>query len=180
MAVVPVLLYPHPLLKQPTPLADPQDPEVGRVFVDLVDTLRHHRGCVGLAAPQIGRSLRAMVVDVSGSPRARDHHGLVCLLNPVVLEATQWKVSREGCLSFPDLLANVKRAQKVRLQGSTPDGMPLDLAAAGFEAVALQHEVDHLDGIVFLDRIRSSRDLFERRRSAEAEPEPPTREAGGE
>jgi peptide deformylase len=165
MAVVPVLLYPHPLLKTPAAPADPRDPELLQVFEDLVDTMRHHRGCVGLAAPQIGRLVRAMVVDVSASPRARDPHGLLRIVNPEIAEASQWKASREGCLSFPDLLANVKRAQKLRLRGFDPAGAALDLACVGFEAVALQHEVDHLDGIVFLDRIRSSRDLFERRRA---------------
>jgi peptide deformylase len=173
MPVVPVLIYPHPLLKKPTPLVDPADPELASVFADLVDTLRRHPGCVGLAAPQIGRLVRAMVVDVSASPRARENHGLVRIVNPIVSEASQWKVGREGCLSFPDLLANVKRAHKARLQGLAPDGQPLDLACVGFEAVALQHEVDHLDGVVFLDRIRSSRDLFERRtRPADHEPPP--------
>jgi peptide deformylase len=164
MAVVPVLVYPHPLLKKPTPLAAPGDPDMHAVFADLVDTMRHHPGCVGLAAPQIGRLARALVVDVSASPRAREPHGLVCIVNPVVSESSQWKIGREGCLSFPDLLANVKRAQKIRIEGSDPEGRPLDLRCVGFEAVALQHEVDHLDGIVFLDRIRSSRDLFERHR----------------
>jgi peptide deformylase len=163
MAIVPVLLYPHPLLKKPAPPADPADPELAAVFQDLVDTMRHHPGCVGLAAPQIGRLVRAMVVDVSASPRARDPHGLVRIVNPVIVEASQWKVGREGCLSFPDLLANVKRAHKARIQGYAPDAQPLDLGCVGYEAVAMQHEVDHLDGLVFLDRIRSSRDLFERR-----------------
>ncbi len=167
MAVVPVLTYPHPLLKRPAPLAAPGDPEIARVFEDLVDTMRHHRGCVGLAAPQIGRLVRALVVDVSASPRAREPHGLLCIVNPVISGASQWKIGREGCLSFPDLLANVKRAQKIRIQGAAPDGRSLDLGCVGFEAVALQHEVDHLDGIVFLDRIRSSKDLFERRRKAD-------------
>jgi peptide deformylase len=169
--VVPVLIYPHPILKQPAAPADPRDPDLARVFEDLVDTLRHHRGCVGLAAPQIGRPLRAMVVDVSGSPRARDAHGLLRIVNPEIVEASQWKIGREGCLSFPDLLANVKRAQKLRLRGFDPAGAALEIATTGFEAVALQHEVDHLDGLVFLDRIRSSRDLFERRGRADDEAE---------
>jgi peptide deformylase len=73
-------------------------------------------------------------------------------------------------VSFPDLLANVKRAHKARIQGFTPEGLPVDLACVGYEAVALQHEIDHVDGIVFLDRIRSSRDLFERRRHPESDP----------
>jgi peptide deformylase len=115
--------------------------------------------------------VRALVVDVSASPRAREPHGLLRIANPEVVEASQWKIGREGCLSFPDLLANVKRAQRLRLRGTDPAGAPLELACVGYEAVALQHEVDHLDGIVFLDRIRSSRDLFERR--GRTEPEPP-------
>jgi peptide deformylase len=167
--VVPVLIYPHPLLKTAAPPADPRDPELARTFDDLVDTMRHHRGCVGLAAPQIGRLVRALVVDVSASPRARDAHGLLRVVNPVVSEATQWKIGREGCLSFPDLLANVKRAHRIRIRGLSPEGAPLDLVCVGFEAVALQHEVDHVDGFVFLDRIRSSRDLFERHRRSETD-----------
>jgi len=174
--VVGVLVYPHPLLKTPTPPAELGDPELARLFDDLVDTMRHHPGCVGLAAPQIGRLRRALVVDVSLSPRARDHHGLIRVVNPVLSETSQWKIGREGCLSFPDLLANVKRAQKARLQGTSPEGQPLDFPCVGFESVALQHEVDHLDGIVFLDRIRSSRDLFERRQRADpGGAEPPSR-----
>jgi peptide deformylase len=116
--------------------------------------------------------VRAMVVDVSASPRARENHGVLRILNPVVSEASQWKIGREGCLSFPDLLANVKRAHKARIQGLAADGQPLDLACVGYEAVALQHEVDHLDGLVFLDRIRSSRDLFERRTRPVGETDP--------
>jgi peptide deformylase len=173
MPVVPVLIYPHPVLKKATLPADPADPELAAVFADLVDTMRHYPGCVGLAAPQIGRLVRAMVVDVSASPRARESHGLVRIVNPVLAEASQWKLGREGCLSFPDLLANVKRAHKARIQGLDPAGAPLDLSCVGYEAVALQHEVDHLDGLVFLDRIRSSRDLFERRtRAAEVGADP--------
>src|SRR5262245_41524365 len=106
MAVVPVLIYPHPELKMPAAPADPHDPALAGLFADLVDTMRHYRGCVGLAAPQIGRRVRALVVDVSDSPRAREPHGLLRIVNPEIVEASQWKIGREGCLSFPDLLAN--------------------------------------------------------------------------
>jgi len=162
MAVLEVLTYPHPLLKRKMPETAFPHPGMENLFKDLVDTLRHHRGCVGLAAPQVGLEARALVVDVSSSPRGGENHGLLCLLNPQITEATQWKVGREGCLSFPDLLANVKRAQNLGLTALDAEGRPLSLRCRGFEAVALQHEMDHLDGIVLLDRIRSSRDLFER------------------
>jgi peptide deformylase len=166
MAVLPVLIYPHPMLKQKMPETAFNFIGLETVLRDLLETLRHHKGCVGLAAPQIGHTVRALVVDVSASPRSGKNHGLLCLLNPVVLEATQWKISREGCLSFPNLLANVKRAQKIRLEAYNEKLEKADLVCEGFEAVALQHEIDHLDGILFLDRVRTSRDLFERRKTS--------------
>ncbi len=164
MAIQPVLTYPHPSLKQK--IADsPLNLELlTRVLTDLNDTMNQHDGCVGLAAPQIGYSQRCVIVDVSQSPRAGENHGLLKLINPVILEASEWKVSREGCLSFPDLLANVKRAQKIRLSAYNEKLEPFEMTALGFEAMAIQHELDHLDGILFLDRIRSSKDLFERRK----------------
>jgi peptide deformylase len=133
---------------------------------DLEETMRAHPGCVGLAAPQVGHDLRCLVVDVSSSPRAVENHGTLRLVNPRILEATQWKTSREGCLSFPDLLANVKRAQRIKVAALDEAGVPVGFVAVGFEAVALQHEIDHLDGVLFLDRIRSSKDLYERRKVA--------------
>jgi peptide deformylase len=169
MAVQPVLTYPHPLLKQKVPEAGFSDSQVALVLTDLLDTLLHHPGCVGLAAPQIGHSIRCVIVDVSSSPRAGENHGLLKLVNPRILESSQWKMCREGCLSFPDLLANVKRAQKIRVSALDESGQPLDLHCAGFEAVALQHEIDHLDGILFLDRLRSSKDLFERHKAPSAQ-----------
>jgi len=162
MAVLPVLTYPHPALKQKAPEGTPGDPLLAAALRDLEETMRAHPGCVGLAASQVGHNLRCLVVDVSASPRAVENHGTLSLVNPRILEATQWKVSREGCLSFPDLLANVKRAQKLRLAAFDAKGQALEILTTGFEAVALQHEIDHLDGLLFLDRIRSSKDLFER------------------
>jgi peptide deformylase len=164
MAVRSVLTYPDPILKQAVASTDPHQAALDSILADLVDTLTHHAGCVGLAAPQVGHSERCIVVDVSRSPRAGENHGLLQLINPVILEASQWKVGREGCLSFPDLLANVKRAQKLRLSALNEKREKVELQCLGFEAVALQHEIDHLDGILFLDRIRSSKDLFERKK----------------
>jgi len=165
MAVLPVLSYPHPLLKQKAPETDPRDPRVLNALRDLTDTLLAHPGCVGLAAPQIGYSLRCLVVDASRSPRGHANQGLLKLVEPNILEASQWKIGREGCLSFPDLLANVKRAQKLTLAAWNEKGERVEMRSTDFEAVALQHEMDHLDGVLFLDRVRSSKDLFERRKT---------------
>lgn len=166
MAVLPVLTYPHPALKEKAPEGTPGDPRLTEVLRDLEETMKAHPGCVGLAASQVGRNLRCLVVDVSSSPRAVENHGTLRLVNPRVLEASQWKASREGCLSFPDLLANVKRAQRLKVAAIDEAGIPVEFVAVGFEAVALQHEIDHLDGILFLDRVRSSKDLYERRKVA--------------
>lgn len=166
MPILPVLTYPHPLLKQRSPEGDPKEPRLAGVLADLQDTMLSAPGCVGLAAPQLGHLERCLIVDVSRSPRAGDHHGPLLLINPRILEASQWKIGREGCLSFPDLLANVKRAQKIRVAAYNERGEEMEFRSNGFEAVAIQHEIDHLDGILFLDRIRSSKDLFERRKGA--------------
>lgn len=164
MAVLPVLAYPHPLLKQKAPALSPGDPQGPRALEDLEDTLAAHPGCVGLAAPQAGRLVRALVVDVSRCARACENHGLLGLLNPEILEASQWKAGREGCLSFPDLLANVKRAQRIRVKAFDGKWEAVDLVFTGFEAVALQHEIDHLDGILFPWRLSAlKRDLIVRR-----------------
>jgi len=163
MSVLPVLTYPHPFLKEKCPETDLSAPDLKVRLQDLRDTMEAHPGCVGLAAPQVGLGLRALVVDTSRSRRENENHGFLCLVNPQVLEASQWRYSREGCVSFPYLLANVKRAQKLRVKAFDEKGEPIELTAVGFEAVALQHEMDHLDGILFLDRIRSSKDLVERR-----------------
>lgn len=165
MPVLPVLTYPNPFLKTKVAESDPKDPQLLSVLRDMMDTMDHHAGCVGLAAPQLGHAYRCLIVDVSRSPRTDENHGLLKLINPIILESSQWKVSREGCLSFPDLLANVKRAQKIRFAALDGDLKPFEMVSQGFEAVAIQHELDHLDGILFLDRIRSSKDLFERRKA---------------
>jgi peptide deformylase len=166
VSIRPVLTYPHPSLKQKISPSTLDETRLSLVLADLTDTMNQHAGCAGLAAPQIGHNERCVVVDLSRSPRSGENHGLLKLINPVILEASQWKVSREGCLSFPDLLANVKRAQKIRISAFNEKLEPFELTAVDFEAVAIQHELDHLDGILFLDRIRSSKDLFERRKPA--------------
>ncbi len=162
MAARPVLLYPNPLLKQRcSPIADPT--EIARVAADLIDTMRSRPRCVGLAAPQIGERVRVAVVDVTGHHKATSCSGLLVLVNPSIVRAEGEELGREGCLSIPDLTANVQRASVIEIEAVNPEGEPLSVTAEGFEARALQHELDHLDGILFLDRISSKQDLFRRR-----------------
>lgn len=166
MAVRTVLHYPHAVLKAPaSPIAPGADADA--LARDLVDTMRASPACVGLAAPQIGVARRAFCMDVTGQKRARSVHGLVVLLNPVIVAREGAEVTREGCMSVPDFTANVRRATKVAVEGTTPDGDVRVVEADAFEARAIQHEIDHLDGLLFLDRVASiSADVFPRKRYA--------------
>lgn len=157
MAVREVLTYPHPLLKQVCTPAQPD--EIEPVVTDLLDTMNSFDHCVGLAAPQIGQTVRIAVVDITGHPRAKEPHGLMVLVNPRVTARSQGsKVSREGCLSLPDLTANVRRPRKATVAFGDKE-----VELAGFEARCVLHEIDHLDGILFLDRVASiTDDLFRR------------------
>ncbi|MCX7013367.1 MAG: peptide deformylase [Candidatus Sumerlaeota bacterium] len=158
MAVRPIVLYPNPILREKARHADPASEEVRRALQDLWDTLDDHTG-VGLAAPQIGRPLRMIVVDATRARHPVSNHGRVALLNPRLLTAEGRISVREGCLSIPDLVAHVPRAERVTVAGTLPDGRPATLAPEGFEAVIFQHEIDHLDGVLFIDRVRRARDL---------------------
>ncbi len=161
MAVRAVLTIPDSLLKRPS---DPVGGTDDELAADLVDTMRVSPGCVGLAAPQLGVSRRAFCVDVSGHPKGRPCHGLVVLFDPQVLLAEGAEVRREGCMSVPDFTANVRRALRVVVRGIDEHGAERVFDASGFEARAFQHEVDHLDGLLILDRVASlTTDVFRRK-----------------
>jgi peptide deformylase len=167
VAVRDVLIYPNPLLKQVAAPAQAAEAEaVGR---DLVDTMGSFERCVGLAAPQLGELVRVVAVDVRGHPAAETSNGLLVLVNPRIVETHGSVVAREGCLSIPDLTANVRRATRVVVDHA--DG---DVECEGFEARCVQHELDHLDGVLFLDRVESLVDDVFRRRSYSDAPRPPT------
>jgi peptide deformylase len=161
-----VLRYPHPALKQTAlPLEVESRDEIARVVSDLVDTMRAHPGCVGLAAPQLGELVRMLVVDLTGDRRATVSNGLLVLVNPNVVSATGSEVAREGCLSIPDFTANVRRATRIVVEAATPTERSRRIESEGFEARCLLHELDHLDGILFLDRVDSLKtDVFRRKR----------------
>jgi len=151
-----VLRYPDPRLKA---RAAPAGGDVAALAADLVDTMRSFPRCVGIAAPQVGEDARVCVVDCTGHPKAPDAAGLLVLVNPVLALGEETAVGREGCLSIPDLTANVRRALSIVVEAD--HGVRVE--AAGFEARAIQHEVDHLDGVLFLDRVVSASDVFARK-----------------
>ncbi|MFN2544908.1 MAG: peptide deformylase [Actinomycetota bacterium] len=163
MAVRQVLRYPHATLKAPArPVVDVGDAS-RRLAEDLVDSMRAGPATVGLAAPQIGVPLRAFVIDVSSHPKAVSSHGLVVLFDPEVLGSAGGEVAREGCLSVPDLTADVRRASRMAVRGMDEHGTERTFDFAGFEARAAAHELDHLDGILILDRVDAASSLFPRR-----------------
>ena len=160
MAVRPIVLYPDPILKQPCRAVEPGQTGLQEILEDLVDTLRASPG-VGVAAPQIGFDLRVFVVDVT--PK-NPGHGLLVLLNPEMIASEGKVLGREGCLSIPDYTATVQRFSRVVIKGQDPAGQTRLIESEGFEAICLQHELDHLDGILFLDRVACLRtDVFRRK-----------------
>jgi peptide deformylase len=134
---------------------------------DLVDTMYDSPGCVGLAAPQLGVASRAFALDVSVMRKPPPgNHGLIVLFDPEIVIATGSDLKREGCMSVPDYTCDVRRATAVVVRGTTPQGEPRVIEAEGFEARAFQHEMDHLDGLLVLDRVAARSDVFARKRRA--------------
>lgn len=152
----PVRLYPDPVLMRPCAPVAARDAE--RIVSDLVDTMRAHPGCVGLAAPQIGEPARVAVVDCGGHPACEAGGGLVVLVNPRIVEGVRRELGREGCQSIPWYTVDVRRFRRVVVETE-----PGHLAwSAGIEARAIQHELDHLDGVLILDRAAGARAIHRR------------------
>ena len=165
MPVRPVVRLPEAVLKRVAEPVTDIGPEEKALAADLLDTMFASPSCVGVAAPQIGVSVRAFSVDVTGHKKADSCHGALVLFNPVLVLARHQELAREGCLSVPDLTGNVARATEVVVAGLTPEGTTRVIEANAFEARALLHELDHVDGLLFLDRVGSlSTDVFRRRR----------------
>lgn len=163
--VCPVLLVPDPRLK--TPCAEVLDfgAPLQAVLTDLLDTIADNTGCVGAAACQIGEMVRVAVVDTSGHRKfGVESSGRMILVNPRIVEHSGERIGREGCLSLPDFTANVRRAENIVVEFQDETGAHQRRPATSFEAVAIQHEVDHCDGILFLDRVSNlTTDVFPRK-----------------
>lgn len=163
MAIRAVQSLGHAALSTPAVPLDEVNERARALAIDLLDTMRASPACVGLAAPQIGVGLRAFAIDVTGHPKARSCHGEFVLFNPVVLRASDAAPGREGCMSVPDLTGTVIRARHVVVRGISPAGAVRELEVDAFEARAVLHEIDHLDGLVFLDRVASADAIFRRK-----------------
>ncbi len=164
MPILNVLTYPAEDLRRISEPVKEFDARLDQLASNLVETVLQFRGCVGIAAPQTGHATRLIVIDASRYRKPVPNRGLLVLANPEILASTGSAVSREGCLSLPDYTANVARATAVTVRGVDRRGEQIELTSEGFEAVVLQHEIDHLDGVLFIDRVSSlKRDVFRRK-----------------
>ncbi len=149
-----IVTYPHEILKKPTEKVDVIDKEVKEIIRDMFDTMYDAEG-VGLAANQIGVPLRVMVIDTS--PKEDAPPLKLVLINPEIVESEGKVKYKEGCLSFPGLSVEVERAKKVKIKALNEHGEPVELTLEDFPAIVFQHELDHLLGITFVDRLKGWR-----------------------
>jgi peptide deformylase len=165
MAILEILTYPAPLLLQKAEPVENIDDSIRALLANMAETMYAAPG-VGLAAPQVGISKRIIVADAS--PRVEDEH-LVKLVNPVITFAEGSTVCEEGCLSVPGFSEDVTRAEKIVVEGYNEDGKPVKIETDTYLATVLQHEIDHLDGILFIDHVgRLKRDMIRRKLRKEA------------
>jgi len=163
MAILDILTYPDPRLKTQSLPVTTFDEALQARLTDLDDTLNAGPGGVGIAAPQVGWFERVVIVDVSVKPKLK-HHGRLVLINPEITAWAGYEVAREGCLSVPDYTGNVIRAKTIELSAQNALGEVQQYSMTDYEARAVQHELDHLDGLLFIDRLVSRRhDLFRRK-----------------
>jgi len=158
----PILTQPDPRLRQKCSEMTGFNSSLFALCDELEAAMTAGPGGVGIAAPQIGELQRVVIVDCTRAMRPCKNHGLLRMVNPVIVERDGEALGREGCLSVPDWVGVVPRAKKIRVVFRNPDGEEVSLETSGFEARVIQHEIDHLDGVLFIDRVVSTKDLVRR------------------
>ena len=153
MAVLPIRVYPDPVLRVRCPPVESFDDELRRLADDMVETMHAAPG-IGLAAPQVGVEQRLAVVDVSVG---EDEGSLKVLVNPEIVDQRGRDVDSEGCLSIPGITEKVPRPVAVRIAARDLDGEPVEIEVEELEARAICHEIDHLNGVLFIDHLRGLR-----------------------
>ena len=173
MAVREIRKYPDPVLRKRTDPVGTIDGVVQRLIDDMVETMHDAPG-VGLAANQVGVPLQVAVIDLSTREDPSLRHPLIVIINPEILSMEGSVIEEEGCLSIPEYSETVKRAQKVKVRALDREGKSFEIEAEGLLAKALQHEIDHLNGLLFVDRLSLlKKNIFKRRhRKAVAEKTP--------
>ena len=164
MAILEILTLPDESLKQVSEPVTAFDDELRAFIADLEETRQNGPAAVGIAAPQVGTFKRVVILDCSTTRKPVPNHGHLILVNPEITHWEGYEMGREGCLSVPDYTGNVIRATRIHLTAQDPNGESLEFEMEGYEARAAQHEIDHLDGMLFVDRVVSRRtDLFKRK-----------------
>jgi len=154
-----IVIYPDPVLRKKAREVKSIDDRVARLAAEMAETMYAAPG-IGLAAPQVGVSERVILVDVTGPERKE----LITLVNPVIVEKEGTVIFEEGCLSLPEVREKVERAARVLVRGYDLDEREREIEAEGLLAIALQHEIDHLNGVLFIDYLsRLKRDMIERK-----------------
>ena len=162
MATLDVLHFPDPRLRRSSEPIEKITDELRQLAADMLETMYDEPG-IGLAAPQVGHAIRLIVMDTEWTAEGADRKPCA-FVNPVITERSGEIVWNEGCLSVPDFTGNVIRATRIKLRAQDPEGETHTYAMEGFEARAVQHELDHLDGLLFVDRVVSRRtDLYRRK-----------------
>ena len=160
MAVREILKYPDPVLKKRSREVDQIDEALKKLIQDMTETM-YEAGGVGLAAPQVGISRRVIVVDVSPID---PQQSFFAMINPEIVLEEGDVDHEEGCLSVPECLEKVKRREKVQVRGISPEGNKVEVSGEGILAFALQHEIDHLNGVLILDKVSPlKRDVYRRK-----------------
>ena len=170
MAIREIRKYPDPVLLKQTDRVGTIDGAIQHLIDDMIETMHDAPG-VGLAANQVGVSLQVAVIDLSTREDPARRHPLLIIINPEILSMEGSVIEEEGCLSIPEYTETVKRAQKVKVRALDRDGKSFEIESEGLLAKALQHEIDHLNGLLFVDRLSLlKKNIFKRRhRKAKAE-----------
>jgi peptide deformylase len=163
MAIREIRKYPDPVLRNKTSPVEKIDSSLDRLIEDMVETMHAAPG-VGLAANQVGVPLQLAVIDLSAREDDDQRHPLLVIVNPEILSMEGSVTEEEGCLSIPEYAEKVKRAARVKVRAKDRKGQPFEIEAEGLLAKALQHEIDHLNGVLFVDRLSAlKKSIFKRR-----------------
>lgn len=163
--ILDIIKYPDPFLKTRAAPVESVDESTRKLIDDMIETMYHARG-IGLAAVQVGDPRRVMVLDVPDDDEKERTKGanLMALVNPEIVSTDGQTVYEEGCLSVPGVTADVERAQRLVVRALDREGRQIEFGAEGLLAIAIQHEIDHLDGVLFIDRLsRLKRELVRRK-----------------
>jgi len=159
-----IFRLPSPVLREQSEEIKNIDARTVKFGSELMNFMFDNKGCVGIAAPQVGRHIRLITIDSSRNKKTTQSAGRIIMINPRIIEHSGKTINREGCLSVPDFTGNIERAENIKVYYVDINGEERKLETSGFEAVIIQHELDHLNGVLFVDRIKSIKhDLFQRK-----------------